>query len=73
MVRRTRLPVDCASLERQKVVGREVYKHLAPLEPEHRFARALPLRQAWPTPRQTLLPKRKRGNILRALTCPPYK
>jgi hypothetical protein len=36
MVRRTHLPVHCAPLERQTVIGREAYKHLAPLEPEHR-------------------------------------
>jgi hypothetical protein len=33
MVRRTHLPVHCASLERQTLVGRVGYKHLAPLEP----------------------------------------
>ena len=31
----------CAPLERQTVVGREVYKHLVPLEPEHRLVAAL--------------------------------
>ena len=36
-IRRTHLPVHCASAGAPKVVGREVYKHLAPLEPEHRF------------------------------------
>lgn len=34
MMRRIRLPFHCAPLERQTVFGREVYKHLAPLEPE---------------------------------------
>ena len=33
-VRRIRLPVHCAPLERQTAVAGEVYKHLAPLEPE---------------------------------------
>jgi hypothetical protein len=37
MVRRTHLPAHCAPLERQTVVGREVYRHLAPMEPEHRW------------------------------------
>lgn len=41
MVRRTHRPVHCAPLERQTLVGREVYKHLAPLEPEHRLVAAL--------------------------------
>jgi len=31
----TYLAVYCAPLERQTVVSRDVYKHLAPLEPEH--------------------------------------
>ena len=31
----THLSVHCAPLERQAVVGREVYRHLAPPEPEH--------------------------------------
>ena len=34
MGRRIHLPLHCAPLERQTVVAREVYKHLAPLEPE---------------------------------------
>ena len=34
MVRRIHLRLHCAPLELQTVVGREVYKHLAPLEPE---------------------------------------
>jgi len=34
MVRRSHPPVHCAPLERQTVVGREVYRHLAPPEPE---------------------------------------
>jgi len=34
MVRRIHLRVHCAPLERQTQVGREVYKHLAPPEPE---------------------------------------
>jgi hypothetical protein len=38
MVRRIHLPVHCAPLERQTVVRRKGYKHLAPLEPEHRSA-----------------------------------
>jgi hypothetical protein len=33
MIRCTHLLVDSAALERQREVGREVYKHLAPLEP----------------------------------------
>ena len=40
MVRRIHLPVHCAPLERQTVVGREVYKHLAPPEPEHHLERS---------------------------------
>ena len=38
MLRSAHLPVHCAPLERLTVVGREVYKHLAPLEPEDRSA-----------------------------------
>ena len=41
MVRRIHLPVHCAPLERQTVVGDEVYKHLAPSEPG-RLVVALP-------------------------------
>ena len=37
MVRRIHLRVHCAPLERQELVGHEGYKHLAPLEPEHRL------------------------------------
>ena len=33
MVRLIHLPVHCAPPERQAVAAREVYKHLAPLEP----------------------------------------
>ena len=33
----THLPVHCAPLERETMVCREVYKHLAPLEPEDRL------------------------------------
>ena len=46
MVRRIHLPVHCAPLERQTLVGHEVYKHLAPLEPEH----CLVASKAVPTP-----------------------
>ena len=35
MFPRTQLPVHCAPLERQTIVAPRVYKHLAPLEPEH--------------------------------------
>jgi hypothetical protein len=41
MVRRIQLPVHCAPLERQTGVGREVYKHMAPLEPEYPLVAAL--------------------------------
>jgi hypothetical protein len=41
-VRRTYLSAHCAPLERQIVVDREGYKHLAPLEPEHRWSAILP-------------------------------
>jgi hypothetical protein len=34
MVRLVHFALDCAPLERETLVGREVYKHLAPLEPE---------------------------------------
>jgi hypothetical protein len=34
-VRPTDLPVHCAPLERQTIVARAVYKHLAPLEPDN--------------------------------------
>jgi hypothetical protein len=34
MIRLTHLPVHCAPLERQTILSREVYKHLAPPEPE---------------------------------------
>jgi len=37
MVRRVRLPVHCAPLERQTFLDRTVYKHLAPLEPGDHF------------------------------------
>jgi hypothetical protein len=33
------LPLHCAPLERQSTVGREVYKHSAPPEPEDRRLR----------------------------------
>jgi hypothetical protein len=36
-VRRIQLQLHCAPLERQTQVGREVYKHLAPPEPEQRL------------------------------------
>jgi hypothetical protein len=36
----TRPPIHCAPLERQKGFGREVYKHLAPLEPGYRISLA---------------------------------
>jgi len=35
--RSTYLYAHCAPLERQTLVGRQVYKHLAPLEPKHRL------------------------------------
>ena len=35
------LPEHCAPLERQTGVGREVYKHMAPLEPEYPLVAAL--------------------------------
>jgi hypothetical protein len=44
MVRRIHLPGHCAPLERQTVASREVYKHLAPAEPEHPLVVALPRR-----------------------------
>jgi len=37
MVRGAPKRVGCAPMERRTVVGCEVYKHLAPLEPEHRL------------------------------------
>jgi hypothetical protein len=40
-VRRIHPPVHRAPLERRIVGGREVYKHLAPLEPEHHWTAAL--------------------------------
>jgi hypothetical protein len=45
MVRPAHLPVRCAPLERKTVVSGEIYKHLAPTEPEHSAALAIfPLR-----------------------------
>jgi hypothetical protein len=41
MIRRTHPPVHCAPLERQTLVALDVYKHLAPLEQEHRLVAAL--------------------------------
>lgn len=47
----------CAPLERQTVVSREVYKDLAPLEPEHFWL--------WPVTRKAVcLPNSLRGMIL---------
>jgi hypothetical protein len=37
MARHIHLPVHCAPLERKTMIGREVYKHLAPPEPEARL------------------------------------
>ena len=34
LVRPDHLPVHCAPLERETVVNRQAYKHLAPSEPE---------------------------------------
>jgi hypothetical protein len=51
MVRRTHLSVHCTPLERRALVSCEVYRHLAPLEPEHRLVVVSALRQAFCFPR----------------------
>jgi hypothetical protein len=60
MVRRTRLSLHCAPLERQTLRHTEVYKHLPPTEPE-RLLRLRSLRLLFPQQRRVQV-KLSHGN-----------